>query len=174
VSDIGPYTTSNCFELVYNRPNGPPIEVEIEVSGIVFCDDPECGIEARDVTAKIVERELTEDEIEALELEPLLAESFFENEPCVPRQGDQYKDKDDQIWTVVDTCLTWETQTRQRFVLLERPNPKLVMRGPRKIRRLIPLDEFVHGVDESGEEDKPLFRFVLDKEPKSGQLRPLE
>jgi hypothetical protein len=172
VTDIGPFTTSDCFELVYNKPDGPPIEIDIEVSGIVFCDDPEWGIEARDVTAKVVERELTDEEIEALDLENTLATAFHECEPCVPRPGDRYKDLEDHTWKVVDTCLTWGTTTRERYVLLERPNTKFTMRGPRKIRRLVPLGEFREGVDEDSEELKPLFRFTLGKKPKPGQLHP--
>jgi len=172
MSDIGPYKTTKCIELCYDKPDGPPIEIEVEISGILFCDDPEWGIEARDVTAKVIERDLTEAEIEFLALEDYLAETFNDSEPCVPRPGEHYKDREDNVWTVVDTCLTWKTTSRERFVLIERPNLRMALRGPKKIRRLVSLDVLVHGVDETCEGDEPLFRFTLNKELKPGELRP--
>jgi len=171
MSDIGPFKTTDCFEIAYNKPNGPPIEIEVEVSGILFCDSDEWGVEARDVTARFIERELSDEEIEALDLESTLTEAFLEGEPCVPRPGEHYKDLEDHVWKVVDTCLTWKTETRERYVLIERPN-FTTMRGPRVMRRLVPLVEFTYGVDECNEEHKPLFRFTLNRKIKPGELHP--
>ncbi len=172
MSDIGPFKTSMCFELAYDKPGGPPIEIEVEVEGILFCDDPEWGVEVRDVTAKLLERELTEEEVSALGVEVNMIESFCDSEPCHPKTGHKYKDTDGVVWTVFDTCLTWKTPSRERYVVLERHNPRLTIRGPRTIRRLVPLDEFSFGVEEEHEGGKPLFAFVLDKEPKPGEFRP--
>jgi hypothetical protein len=176
VTDIGPYKTTMSYELVYGGPNGPPIEVEVEVEGILYCDDPEWGVEVRDVTAKVLERELTEEEVKALDVEPTMTESFCDSEPCHPRPGEKYKDSEGKVWTVFDTCLTWKTPSRERYVILERHDSTYRPRSTGKIRRLIPLDEFAYGVEEGEaltyEEDKSMFTFVLDKEPKPGELRP--
>jgi len=171
MSDIGPHEANTSFEIIYNRPSGPPIEVDIEISGICYCDDPEWGIEARDITARIVGRELTDEEIEYLDLEQPLTESFFESQPCSPRAGEFFKCSEDGfVWKVVDVCLTWGGQ-RDRFVLLERPKFNLdVLSHPRRptIRRLVPLTEFDSGVNTTGE---PLFQWTRNEKIKPGNLR---
>ena len=177
MSDIGPHETSTSFEILYDRKQGPPIEVDIEISGIVYCDDPECGIEARDITAKICERELTDEEIEYLDLAQPLSETFIECEPCSPRVGETYKGSDGYIWSVIDVCLNWGEPgaKRSRYVLLERPTVKWELERRRNapcnvIRRIISLGEFDQGVDIEG---KPLFTWVRDEPVKPGQLRTL-
>lgn len=172
MSDIGPYKTTMSYELGYDKPGGPPIEIEVEVEGILYCDDPEWGVEVRDVTAKVLERELTEEEVSALGVEDVMVEAFCDSEPCHPKTGNKYKDTDGVVWTVFDTCLTWKTPSRERYVVLERRDPKFNFRSSGKIRRLVPLDEFSWGVEEEDEGGKPMFTFVLDKEPKPGEFRP--
>jgi hypothetical protein len=165
--EIGPFTTTRSIELSYSRPTGPEVEVEVEISGILYCDDPEWGIEARDVTGKILARELTDEEVDLLELETTLVEHFCDSTPTHPRAGDFYKAADGLVWKVVDTILTWG-ETRDRYVLIERQDFMLCLRESKERRRLVPIHEFAFGTDAEG---KPLFEWTLNEKPKPDELQ---
>lgn len=167
MSDIGPFTATTHFALEYHKQNGPDIEVDVEISGHLFCNDPEWGIEARDITAKIIGRDLTEDEVDVLDLEQILTEQFCESDPVSPKIGEYYKSSDGFIWKVLDTVLGWG-ETRDRYVLIERPYYSLDLRGRETSRRrFVPLAEFAHGTNDEGH---PLFEWTPNEKPKPDEL----
>lgn len=166
MSELGVYTAYTSVEICYDRPNGPPIEVEVEITGRVYCDDPEWGLEATDVTAKIIGRDLDEDEIDVLDLVTPLLESTYESQPIAPKIGDYYKCRTDgYVWQVKDVVRDWEDGNR-RYVILERPKARIDFRGPLVERRSVPLDVFDFCSDNEG---KALFDWIRNEPAKPGE-----
>lgn len=173
MADIGFYKTTVCREVDYSG-KGPPIEVEIEIQGVIRCDSGDWGLEAHDLEAKIVERELDDSEIDALGLEADLLESFSDSDPVPPKIGERYRGPDGAIWTVVTVAMEWHEASR--YVLIERENPKSFFKGPSRFRRLVNTADFAHGyTDGEGDEpSRPMFEPVVDpKEYPEGHLRPM-
>lgn len=164
MSDISLSRILTSAELALGRYNSPPVEVEIEVTGLVYCNDPDYGFEARDITAKIIGRDLTEDEIDFLDLEQILCEKAFEDEPTPPKIGDCYLCVDGYTWAVADIVLSWD-RNASYYVMLERPRSLLLSLdhpfNPSKTeRRVVPLEEFAFSSDDEG---KPLFQWTSNK-----------
>jgi len=177
VSDIGHFKTSVCREVDYSG-KGPPIEVEIEVEGVVYCDSADWGLEARDLEARIIERELEDDEITALDLECDFIEAFSESDPVPPKIGERYRGPDGAIWTVVSVAMTWHEA--ERYVLIERENARWFFRGPRKIQRLVQTADFLGGAGCDDDEDSDrngylrMFEPVIDpKEYEGDTIKPM-
>lgn len=172
MSDIGFFKTSVCREVEYSG-KGPPIEVEIEMQGMLYCDDSDWGVEVRDMEAKIVERELDDDEMAALNLESDMVEAFSGSDPVPPKIGERFRGPDGAIWTIAACAMVWDQA--ERYVLIERENPRWIFKGPRKLQRLVHTGEFTCGYreDETGEY-RLLFEPVIDpKDYPEGSLKPL-
>lgn len=115
---IGPHTFSTNVEIQHDGED--PVEVEIEVDCVLHCDDPEWGITAEDISARIIGRELDEDEINTLglDLEYLAGETFCDSCPVTPVKGTFLKDAYGNRWTVVDSA--GHVDRAEGIMLLER------------------------------------------------------
>ena len=116
---IGPHSFMTSVEIQHRGED--PIEVDIEVDCVLHCDDPEWGITAEDITARIVERELTEDEIDALDLEALAGEDFIGGAGSAPKPGSFLKDASGTRWKVIDSAPSLETSSI--YVMIETFHP---------------------------------------------------
>lgn len=176
MSTLGVREATTSVEVAYSRPSGPPIEIDIEISGVVYCDDSEWGLEASDITAKVVERVLTDDEIVLLDLETILCESALDSESVAPKIGDYYKcTSDGYVWCVKDVILGWRPDSNRRYVLLERPGDlacalRKIGRPSSTVRRLVELAEFDYATDSSG---KRIFQWTSNQPVTPNELSPV-
>lgn len=78
-------------------------QVEIEVECVLHCDDPEDGVYAEEISARIVDEnifELGEDAIDLLDLSVKAGEVFQDGGMVPPKKGEKYMDSDGYVWTV--------------------------------------------------------------------------
>lgn len=103
MSRVGTYKFSTMREIPLSDHSDKSVGVDIKCECEIYADED--GIEVESFTAKIVERELEDDECVDLGLCDEAIESFSNNTPVPPDVGDRFIDRGGGIWTVLGTSL---------------------------------------------------------------------
>ena len=178
MSRIGKYKTSMALEeilvdpplgkVVSLFPEDTDLEVEIEC---VLHHDGDGEIEAEISSAKIFDLELSQEAIDALNLEERVSLEFFESSLIPPKPRSVWRDQADYDWVVIGTGRE-EDQASGDMVLMRRIGHfsyVLPPFSPEDARTgvLVPLHELTQRVYEEGQ-DVPKWRRVVFEDAPEG------
>ena len=162
MSKIGVHKFSTNVELCYDGPGTTPIEVKVEGYATLHCDNAEDGVYASHIDARVLDRELTAEEIKLINLELTAIESFCDdaNNMPFPADGTRIKDHTGSIWKIIASGRNWSTA--ENYIVIERYTLSLpcISHGPE--RRIVPMSVFF---DEVIQLDKVVPRFEIIEEP---------
>ncbi len=150
MSKVGFHKFSYSVELAYPGPGETPIEVEIDGTCDIHCDNSDDGVYARNIQTHVVSRPLTKEANKILNSDLVALESFCdapENTPPPP-DGTRVKDHANQTWTVVASGRDWSST--ERYVVIERYTLSLscISHGPE--RRIVPMKIFFDDIELDG------------------------